>query len=72
MDPCKNLEGSWGVIGGAAIGDITPAEASLEGHVLVGTVPLLALFEGQVVGEQGQQHDLLTVPPLPPCIRGKG
>ena len=36
MDPDKDSRGYWGVIVGAAIAGITPAEASLEGHVLIG------------------------------------
>ena len=50
---------------------ITPTEASLEVHVLIGAVPLLAPLEGQVVGEQGQQHELLAVPPSPPCVAAR-
>ena len=53
---------------GAAIAGITPAEASLEGHVLIGTVSLLAPLEGQVVEEQGQQHELPAVPPSSLCV----
>ena len=52
MNPCKNLRGYWGVIVGAAISGITPSEASLEGHILIGTVQLLAPLGGQVVGDQ--------------------
>ena len=47
MDPDKDSRGSWGVIVGAAIAGITPAEASLEGNILIVTVPMLAPLEGQ-------------------------
>ena len=63
--------GALGGDRGAAIAGITPTEASLEVNVLTGAVPLLAPLEGQVVGEQGQQHELLAVPPSPPCVAAR-
>ena len=66
--PRQELEGLLGVIVGAAIVGITPGEASLEGHVLIGAVPLLAPLKDQVVGKQGKQHEFLAVPHRPPGL----